>query len=181
MIKRMTRAIAGGMVLLSAACTAPAPATDTTPPEITVTVSGVGGRNVFRSIDGKQGPTDSCIIVPREPTQLILIAGDSGGIQTVTLRAVVGRIVPESVDVTPRPPEGSYEIRSDPGGDTLVITLTPPSPGIVRTGATAIFNIASPTPISIVATATDRADHSTELPQFDLRGAHESVICRNSR
>ena len=76
-MKRMTRAIGGGMVFLGAACTAPAPATDTTPPEITVTVSRARGRNVFRSIDGRSGPTDNCIIVPEIPTQLILIAGDS--------------------------------------------------------------------------------------------------------
>jgi hypothetical protein len=98
---------AGVVVLLIAACQVPVPTKDTTPPELSFTVSGARGRNLFRSIDGPQAPPNNCIRVTGTPIQLIAIAGDAGGIQRLQLSVNrEARIVPESVDVTPRAPEG---------------------------------------------------------------------------
>ena len=72
----------------------------------------------------------------------------------------------------------AYEIGSESGGDTLTITLTPPSPTTVRTGATAIFEINGRLPVAIVAQARDRAGNTTNLPQFDIRGPETGAVCR---
>jgi hypothetical protein len=179
MIRSMTLIIAA-VVFLFAGCQVPAPTKDTTPPEVTVTVSRAHGRNIFRSIDGVQGKGNDCIIVRDMPTQLILIAGDAGGVASTSLRAFTGRIVPESLEVSPRPPEGSSSIRSEAVGDTLTITLTPPSPTTVRTGATAVLEVNGPLPISIYAWVTDRAGHYVELPPFTLDSPANGVQCRGS-
>jgi hypothetical protein len=178
-MKSTTRIIAAGFVFFVAGCEVPAPTRDTTTPEVTVTVSGARGRNVFRSIDGKLGEKENCIKVPELPTQLILIAGDGGGVQSTSIRAFPAMIVPASVEISPRPPEGTFAIRSDSGGDTLTITLvTTPSPTTVRTGATAILDVNGRLPIAIVASVRDRAGNVAELPQFDLRSMDDAVQCR---
>ena len=177
-MKTMTRLIAACAICFVAACERPATTTDTTAPEITVTVSGVRGRNVFRSIDDNQGPVNDCIKVPDNRTQLILIAGDAGGIETVTLSAATpARIIPESLIVSPRAPEGSFSIR--PEG--LIITLTPPSPTTVRTGATAILEVEGVLPFGISAWARDRSGNTGVLPAFYLTALASPIQCRNDR
>jgi hypothetical protein len=165
--------------LVVAGCVRPAPASDSTPPDIVVFVSRARGRNYFRSIDGIQKPPDNCIIVREMPTQLILIAGDAGGLQSAGIRGFSGTIVPDSVSVTPPAPEGSFSITREPSGaDRLDITLTPPSPTTVRTGVTATLEVNGALPMSILAWARDRAGHYIELPQFDLRGPETGADCR---
>lgn len=182
MSKNLTRMVLIGVVLFVTGCEVPAPSTrDTTPPEITVTVSRARGRNVFRSIDGKLDAPDNCIKVPELPTQLILIAGDAGGIESASIKAFPGTIVRESLEVSPRAPEGSFAVRTESGADILAITLTPPSPTTVRTGATAILEVNGRSPIAIVASARDRAGNVTELPQFDIRTPDSAVVCRGDR
>jgi len=178
MMKMTIRVIASALLLLSLACERPRPTTpDTTPPEITVYVVGVRGRNFFRSIDGPQKTPNDCVKVPDGPQQLIMIAGDAGGLETVTLSAAPSvRITPESVDVTPRPPEGSYSIR--PEG--LIITLTPPSPTTIRTGATASLEVNGTLPYGVSAWARDRAGNTAVLPSFYLTAERSPVVCRNN-
>ena len=167
--------------LVVGGCVRPAPASDTTPPDIVVFVSRARGRNYFRSIDGVQKPPDNCIIVREMPTQLILVAGDSGGLQSAGLRALRGTIAADSVVITPPAPEGSFSITTEASGATrLDINLTPPSPTTVRTGATATLEVNGALPMAIIAWARDRAGHYTELPQFDLRGPETAVVCRGS-
>jgi hypothetical protein len=181
-MKSMTRTIAACGVIFAAGCQVPAPIVDTTPPEITVLVSGAHGRNIFRSADGVLAAPDNCIKVSDMPTQLILIVGDAGGVDSASINAFAGTIVPASVDVAPRAPEGSFAIRSGSGGDTLAITLTPPSPTTVRTAATAVFEVNGTLPMAITASARDRAGHAVELPQFDLRALDDTgVRCRGDR
>ncbi len=177
MMKRLTLAIAAAVFFI-AACTAPAPPAtppDTTPPEITVTVRA-RGRNVFKSIDGPLKGSEMCIIIEDGPVQLVLIAGDAGGLDAVSLSTFTGTIVPGSIDVTPRAPESTL---STPAGG-LLITLPPPSPTTVRTGVVAIFEVEGRTPISVTAWARDRAGQTANLEQFDLRREFERIVCRNS-
>jgi len=179
-IKMITCLIIVTMLLLGD-CVRPAPASDTTPPEIVVFVSRARGRNYFRSIDGVQKPPDNCIIVREMPTQLILIAGDSGGLQSAGIRGLSGTIAPDSVSVTPPAPEGAFSVtREASGADRLDITLTPPSATTVRTGVTATLEVNGALPMAIFAWARDRAGHYIELPQFDLRGPETGSICRGS-
>ena len=175
MMKSITLIIAAG-VFFVAGCIVPAPTKDTTSPEITVTVSRARGRNIFRSIDGVLEPGNNCIRVPDMPTQLILIAGDAGGVESVSLKAFPGRIVPESVEVAPRAPEGAFSIRSESGADILAITLTPPSPTTVRTAATAVLEVNGTLPIAITAWARDRAGGGAGARRacFACRGARRS-------
>jgi hypothetical protein len=172
----ITKTIASGFAFLVMGCEVPAPTIDTTPPEVTVTVSRARGPNVFRSIDGELGAKENCIKVPEMPTQLILIAGDAGGVDFATI-AAVGTIIPESVEFTPRPPEGSSSIRTGTT-QSLIITLTPPSPSTVRTGATAILEVDGRLPMPITASVRDRAGTLVQLPQFDLRSLEDAVQCR---
>ena len=81
MVIRMITCLIIVTFLVVGGCVRPAPASDTTPPDIVVFVSRARGRNYFRSIDGVQKPPDNCIIVREMPTQLIRIVGDAGGLQ----------------------------------------------------------------------------------------------------
>jgi len=159
------------------ACQVPRPTTDTTPPEVTVTVSRAHGPNIFRSIDGVLKSPNDCIIVREMPTQLILIGSDAGGVALVGLKALSGRIIPESVEVSPRAPEASYSISTESGADFLDITLTPPSPTTVRTGAVAVLEVNGSLPMAILAWVRDRAGHYVEF-QFELRGPETATPCR---
>ncbi len=181
MISKMITCLVMVSLLVVGGCVRPAPASDTSPPEITVFVSRARGRNYFRSVDGVQKPPDNCIIVREMPTQLILVAGDAGGLQLAGLKAFTGTIASDSVVVTPTPPEGAFSITTEPSGaNILEIRLTPPSPTTVRTGATAILEVNGPLPMAITAWARDRAGNTMELPQFDLRGPETGVACRGS-
>jgi hypothetical protein len=159
-------------------CIKPRPTTDTTDPEIVITVSRGRGGNIFRSVDGRYEAPNNCIKVPDMPTQLIMIAGDSGGVAFASVRAFGGRIVSESVEVAPRAPEASFSIRSESGSGILDVRLTPPSPGAVRTGASAVFEVDGSLPISITATAGDYAGNAGHLAQFEIRSLDDAVVCR---
>ena len=178
MMKSMTRIIAAGVVFFVAGCEVSAPTTDTTTPEITVIVSGGRGGNIFRSIDGELDAPDNCIKVPDTPTQLVMIVGDSGGVKFASINAFSGPIVPGSVELIPRPPEASFRIRTERGADFLDITLTPPAPGRVRTGATAVFEVDGELPKAISASARDYAGNVARLPQFNLHALNDVVLCR---
>ena len=177
-IKYIACLIAAASLLFFAGCERPATTEDKTNPEITVFVSGARGRNYFRSIDGVMDPPDNCIIVRQMPTQLIMIAGDAGGIQLAGIKAFTGTISRDTVAITPAAPEGAFSITTDRGADTLEIRLTPPSPTTVRTGATAAFEVNGPLPMAITAWARDRAGNYAELPQFDLRSPETAANCR---
>jgi len=181
-MKNMARVIAAGVVFIVAGCVTPAPTTDTTVPEIIVIVAG--GRahdNMFRSFDGQLDLTDQCIKVPDMPTQIIMIAGDAGGIQVAHIKVLFGTIIPESVTVSPLTPETTYTLNSESGADSLHITLTPPAPGMVRTGVTAVFKVNGDLPIAITADASDYARNTASLPQFDLRSLDDVVTCRGNQ
>ena len=167
-------------LLFFSGCERPATSGDKTNPEITVFVSRARGRNYFRSVDGVQTPPNNCIIVREMPTQLILIAGDLGGIQRVGIRIIPGTIVRETLEITPAAPESSHTITRDRESDELQIALTPPSPTTVRTGATATFDINGTLPLVVYAFGRDRAGNYAEVAQFELRGPDEGVVCRGS-
>lgn len=175
---RMTAAWA---IFLIAGCTTTAPTSDTMDPEVTVIVSEGRGGNIFRSRDGELPPTESCINVPDPPRQLILIAGDSGGVRSASIRVFPGTIDPDSVEVTPAAPEATFTIRTDRGGDTLVINLTRPAPGMVRTGATAIIQVDGTLPMAITADAVDYAGNVAALPAVELRSPRDAVVCRGEQ
>lgn len=172
------RLVAAGAAFLAGACEVPAPTADTTPPEITVIVSRGRGGNIFRSADGELEPGQDCIKVPDTPAQLSFIVGDAGGVQTAVLKAFPGPIVPGSVVVSPGAPVGSSSIRSERGADFLEITLTPPSPDTVMTGAAAVLEVDGDLPIAITASARDHAGNVADLSQLELRALNDAVICR---
>lgn len=179
-VKTLICLIAAVGSLSVAGCERPATTRDTTLPDITVIVSRAHGRNYFRTSDGVLKPPDNCIVVREMPTQLIMIAGDAGGLQLAAIKAFSGRITPESVAITPVAPEGSHVIRAEGGAEILEIRLTPPSPTTVRTGATAFFEVNGALPMAITAWARDRAGNSVELAQFDLRGPETGALCRGN-
>lgn len=170
--------LAACVVLLLAGCETPAPTSDADPPEITVTVARGRGDNIFRSEDGELATPDDCIKVPGTPVELVLIVGDSGGVQTAAISAFLGVIDPDSVEVTPAEPESSYSIGADRGTETLEITLRPPTPDTVRTGATATLQVDGRLPVVIGAYARDQSGNTVELSPFELRTLDDAVICR---
>ena len=176
-----TGMLAVAAIFLIAGCATTAPSSDTTNPEVTVIVSEGRGGNIFRSRDGELPPTQSCINVPEPPRQLILIAGDSGGVRSASIKVFPGTIDPDSVEVTPAAPEGTFAIRTERGADTLVITLTRTAPDVVRTGATAIIEVEGDLPMAITGHAEDWAGNVAVLPQFDLRSPDDAVVCRGEQ
>lgn len=164
-------------LLLLPGCERPVPPTDSMVPEIIVFVAGVRGHNYFRTSDGPE-PKNNCVVVREMPTQLIMIAGDAGGIQSAGIRASTGTIARDTLAISPAAPESSFTITTDGGADTLEITLTPPSPTTIRTGATASFEVSGSLPMGILAWARDRVGNYIELPQFELRSPETGMQCR---
>lgn len=177
MVKSIRLTIVAGAACLVAGCERPAPPTDSIPPTITVIVSSVRGRNIFRSTDGFRVGGENCIRVPDKRTQLILIAGDAGGLQSVLLSASgSGVIIPDSIEATPPPPEGTLDARAE----GMSITLTPPSPTTVRTGATAILEVEGTLPFGIIGWARDHSGNSANFDPFYLVStADTETPCRN--
>jgi hypothetical protein len=183
-MNEITRIVAAGTLFLVAGCEVPAPTTDTMTPTVSLIVSQGRGNKIFNSVDGDQNqsnPQDSCIKVPETPTQLIMFFGDQGGIQFATAKVFPGRIVPRSVEIGPSSPEATFSIRTERGADYLEIELTPPSPGTVRTGAIAIFEVDGELPISITGSARDYAGNVAALQQVDVRAMDDPVVCRGDQ
>lgn len=167
--------------LFVSACATRVPTSDTTPPEITVTVSEGRGNKIFRSTDGEYPAGENCIKVPGTPTQLSVIFGDSGGVNIASIKVFPATIIPGSIEVTPASPEATYTIRTERRADMLDIDLEPASDGTVRTGATAVFEINGNLPIAVTASAADYSGNVSHLSQFDLRSLDDLVICRGDR
>lgn len=166
------------LALTLAGCATHIPSSDTTPPEVTITVRDGRGDNVFKSADGEYAAGENCIKVPDTPTRLTAIAGDSGGVRILSIKVLPGNIVPESVEITPASPESSYSIRSEEGVDILNITLEPSPEGIARTAITAVFDVSGELPSAVTASAGDHSGNVSHLPQFDIRELTDLTVCR---
>ena len=95
------------------------------------------------------------------------------------------RVFPGTIDrdtlSVPDTPDITHEIVGDRGGETLIITLTPPGEGRVRTGVIANVEVTftPDLPGAISAQATDVSGNRAVLPSFDVRGRTDAVICFN--
>ena len=179
MFRRMGLLVVAGLLLFTAGCITSESTSDTTDPEITITVLRGRGGNIYRSSDGELAPGDNCIKVPGTPVQLTMVVTDLGGVESASIQVFPGAIDPGSLEITPPAPESSYAIRTDRLTQFLDINLTPPSAGTVRTGATAVLHVDGDLPIAIRAYARDYAGNEASLGQFDLRAAADDVVlCR---
>jgi hypothetical protein len=166
--------------IAAAGCVTEAPTgPDAERPTVSVQVqNAVGGAKIFRSTDPA---TDSaCVKVRSFPAKLVLSAGDAGGVNRVMLRVFPGTIdrgsilVPTSADI-------SYTVTPAGRGETLVISLTRPAPGRVRTGVVATLDAVGPDgalpDFAVTAEASDYAGNRAFVQQVDIRPADSPVIC----
>jgi hypothetical protein len=178
---RRTKLTLWVVVLLSVsllACKAPGPpAVDTIPPRLTLTAFNRGSNPIFNSSEPNN--LGLCVHFPTFPASFFLSIDDPGGVSAVSVEALNGHFVPDSIDVAPGAPESSRDISTFIGGEVLVVRLTPPAPGIVRTGAVVLFKVDGSVAIGVRARAIDYRDNRGEAPQVDARITGDGQICRD--
>jgi hypothetical protein len=165
-----------------AGCIANAPpGPDRERPELSLQVRGaVNGTRTFRSSDPR---TDSaCALVHASPVRLVVSASDPGGVRRLALSVFSGTI-DRSTIVVPTADDVTYRVDADARfSETLVISLTPPAPGRVRTGIVATLDASGPaeTParFAIQVEASDVAGNRMSLEQVDIWPADSGIICR---
>lgn len=163
-------------------CIADAPTRpDTQRPEITLQVRGaVGGTRTFRSADP---PSDAnCALIRSTPVRLVVSANDPGGIRRVDLKVFPGTIDRASV-VVPTADDVSWRVDAEgPYAERLLVTLTPPAPGRVRTGIVATLDVSGPADrprdFAITAEASDVARNRVTLRQVSIWAAESGITCR---
>lgn len=152
---------------------------DTERPTISVQVqNAVGGARTFHSTD--PASDSACVKVRAFPAKLVLSAGDAGGLNSVTLRVFPGSIDRTSVSL-PAVADISHTVTPAARGETLIVTMTRPAPGRVRTGLVATLDANGPAgdlpDFAIVAEASDYAGNRAFLQQVDIRPANSPVVC----
>ena len=170
-----------GLVL--AGCTGPEVATDGTPPGITLTAFNQAGNPMFRSSEGPDQPRDACADFASLPARFALSVADAGGVQSAEVHVFPGQFDPTSVAVGPGAPESTVAISSSgSSSQDLTVTLSPPSPGTVRTGLLILFDVQAPgLPVSLNIGARDTHGNFTSLYQVDARQPGDGVGCRGGR
>jgi hypothetical protein len=170
-------------VLALAACTASEVASDATPPELTLSALNRAGNPTFSSREGADTPADACAHFAIAPAHFALSVSDAGGVGRVTVRAAFGRIDPASVIVAPGAPESSLSVASTSSGNEIDVGLSPPGPGLVRTGVLLTFDVVAPSgpPVGVIASAADTHGNLGGLYQVDVRQPGDSVRCRGDR
>jgi hypothetical protein len=168
--------------LVLSGCIADAPTRpDTERPEVTLQVRGaVGGSRIFRSTDS---PTvANCALIRSTPLRLVVSANDPGGIRRVYLKVFPGTIDRSSI-VVPTADDVSWRVDAEgPYAERLLVTLTPPAPGRVRTGIVATLNVSGPADrprdFAITAEASDVAGNRVTLRQVSIWAAESGLTCR---
>ena len=151
-----------GLLVLSA-CLVTVPDDDETGP--TIRISAPGG--AVESGDDPPGGDFVCTDRPEGPVHIMAIASDSGGMAELYLHMIEGRVVPESVTIEPDVSDISWEITTgdtplSEGDDELLVTLSPPSPGMARSGVTVEFDVtAGERTTAIQSLATDASGNQS--------------------
>lgn len=167
--------VAAGLAL--AACVTDAPTTpDTDDPHIMMSFSN-GARATIRTSDERTDPSDQCLTVQGESVDVQATITDGGGLRVASISALgEGSIDESSINVSPDAPDVSFSFE-DAARDSIIIRLTPPATGSVRTGVVVEFTVNGPFPVALSADARDYAGNQVVLEQFDLRGQADGVAC----
>ena len=152
---------------------------DSTPPKIVLTALGAVGNPTFAS-DEPIERKDACAKFRLFPARFVLSVGDPGGVALAVVRVASGRILPESIIVGPDAPESSWEItRLEGFSELLMIRLTRPSAGTVRTGLLGMFNVVSDSlRATVLASAYDYSGNVAKLYEVAVRASSDDAACQ---
>lgn len=170
--------LAGAAVLALAACVTDAPSVpDTDDPHIRVSFSN-GGRAIVQSSDERDDPREQCLTVRGGSVDVQATFTDGGGLQLASISVSLGGAVDESsIRVSPEAPDISWRFDDTSTRDSIIVRLTPPSSGEVRTGVVVDFTVGGPFPAAITADARDYAGNQAFIDMFDLRDETDDVVC----
>lgn len=165
--------------MLLVACIIEVPDNDTEEPQILVSAAGT----TVSSDDPPPGGDFTCADVDKGPVEVSVVVSDAGGVAELYVHLIEGRIVEESVDVSPDEPDVTWEITIgdtplSEGDDELVVTLVPPGEGLARSGVTATFSVtATDTTTAIETLATDVSGNDSITWPFLLPEAGVHPAC----
>lgn len=171
----MKRLLLLAAVVAASGCVTEEPAgPDTQGPNIVLQIDGVGGARNFRSQDP---PSNSyCVNVRTMPASIRVSVGDAGGVHNVYVKVFPASVVPGSLGL-PTAPDISGFVRAEGAANVVVVNLSRPSAGSVRTGVVATFQATDAGGFAVIAEAEDYAGNRTVLSQVDVRLESAGVIC----
>lgn len=166
------------VLLLLPACVRPASSRpDTTGPTLRVQVQNAeNGPATFVSTSP---PSSSwCARVRAFPGFFVGSANDPDGVQRLVFRVAGATIDRATIVTAPNTPDITSSVSTAGSEETLVVTLTPPVTGTVRTGVAVTFAVTPrSTSFAIIASGADALRNVTNLSQVDVYDRNSPVTC----